>query len=118
MLDDSIKKIYCSTKVSSNSGQVAIQRGPLVYCAEGVDNDSDVLGLVVKDGGYLKALEYDENLLSGIIPIEVEGYRIKESDTLYSDEKPEKTPCTIKMVPYYTWGNRGINEMKVWPPEK
>ena len=118
VLDDSIKKIYCSTKVSSNSGQVAIQRGPLVYCAEGVDNDSDVLGLVVKDGGYLKALEYDENLLSGIIPIEVEGYRIKESDTLYSDEKPEKTPCTIKMVPYYTWGNRGINEMKVWLPEK
>lgn len=118
VLDDSIKKIYCSTKVSSNLGQVAIQRGPLVYCAEGVDNDSDVLGLVVKDGGYLKALEYDENLLSGIIPIEVEGYRIKESDTLYSDEKPEKTPCTIKMVPYYTWGNRGINEMKVWLPEK
>lgn len=118
VLDDSIKKIYCSSKVSANAGQVAIQRGPLVYCAEGVDNDSDVLGLEVKDGGYLKALEYDENLLSGIVPIEAEGYRIKASDTLYSDKKAEKTPCTIKMVPYYTWGNRGVGEMKVWLPEK
>lgn len=116
-LDETVKKIYSSTMVASNSERVAIQRGPLIYCAEGVDNDGDVLSLSVKEGGKAGALRFDENLLSGIIPIEVEGYRTGKIDGLYSDVKPEKNPCIIKMVPYYTWGNRGLNQMRVWLPE-
>lgn len=117
-LDDEVKKIYCSTKVASNTGAVAIQRGPLVYCAEGVDNLDDVLSLSIKDGGSITTLEYDDNLLSGIIPIEVEGYRTQEIKGLYTDSKPKMIPCVIKMVPYYTWGNRGLNQMRVWMREK
>lgn len=117
-MDDAIKKIYCSSKVASNTGSVAIQRGPLIYCAEGADNNDDVLSLMVKDGGNIKALSYDKNTLSGIVPIEVEGYRIEKIEGLYTDKKPLLKPCIIKMIPYYTWGNRGLNQMRVWLPER
>ena len=117
-LDSEIKKIYCSTVVASNTGAVALQRGPLVYCAEGVDNEGDILSLTVKEGGQSRALDYDKDLLSGIVPIEVEGYRSEAISGLYSTSKPEKVPCMIKMIPYYTWGNRGLNQMRVWLPER
>ena len=117
-LDKTIKKLYCSTKVASNTGDVAIQRGPLVYCAEGVDNEDDILGLIIKENGTVKASEFTEGLLSGIVPIEVEGYRTENISGLYTDTKPAHKPCIIKMIPYYTWGNRGLNQMRVWLPEK
>lgn len=117
-LDETVKKIYCSNKVASNTGYVAIQRGPLVYCAEGVDNDGDVLSLSIKEDGYIKTLDYEKDLLSGVVPLEVEGYVTEKTSGLYTEKKPEYKPYTIKMVPYYTWGNRGLNQMRVWIPEK
>lgn len=117
-LDAEIKKVYCSTNVADNTGAVAIQRGPLCYCAEGVDNDNDILSLSIREGGEMKSGAFDDKLLDGIIPIEVDGYRSEKTDGLYSMKKPLSKPCKIKMIPYYTWGNRGINQMRVWLPEK
>lgn len=117
-LDNAVKKIYCSPAVASNTGSAAVQRGPLVYCAEGVDNDGDVLSLTLKEDGELKALDYDSDLLGGTVPVEAEGYRTEKMTSLYSNTKPLEKPCTIKMIPYYMWGNRGINQMRVWLPEK
>lgn len=117
-LDERVKKIYCSPMVASNTGYVAVQRGPLIYCAEGVDNGNDILGLTVKENGNIASLDFDENLLSGIVPIEVEGYRTEKIEGLYTDKKPVNTPCKIKMIPYYAWGNRGLNQMRVWLPER
>ena len=42
-LDMEVKRVYTSTRVAANSGKAALQRGPLVYCAEGVDNDNDII---------------------------------------------------------------------------
>ena len=36
---------------------------------------------------------------------------------LYSDEPPQQKPVTLTAIPYYTWGNRGLNQMLVWIPE-
>ena len=51
--------------------------------------------------------------------IDVEGVRIDaaDNDALYSDIRPEERDCIIHLIPYYTWNNRGINEMRVWIPE-
>ena len=39
------------------------------------------------------------------------------TSALYSDEPPRQEPVTLTAVPYYTWGNRGLNQMLVWIPE-
>lgn len=111
-------KVYSNVAVAATSGMVSVMRGPLVYCAEGADNEGDVLGLTIKENGSMTALDYDKDLLSGIVKLKVQGYRTGSNKELYTTEKPEKKPVEITMVPYYTWGNRGLNEMRVWIPEK
>lgn len=117
-LDDRVKKIYASARVASDSGCAAMQRGPLVYCVEGVDNDGDVLALSYAEKGAAIAGEYDSALLGGAVMLMVDGYRSQKSTSLYTYEKLKADPCAIRAVPYYTWGNRGLGEMRVWLPEK
>jgi hypothetical protein len=115
--DMSVKKLYANSKVSADSGKVAIQRGPVVYCAEGVDNNGDVLGLKIKRNGKITVSDYDKDKLCGICEIKAEGVRVKQSKNLYSYDAPETEPAEITLVPYYAWGNRGTNEMRVWITE-
>lgn len=116
--DMSVRKVYTSNKVSANTGKTAIERGPLIYCAEGVDNENDVLSLSLKKDGSITVSEYLPDKLYGIQEIYAEGYRETVSDKLYSYDAPEEKECMITFVPYYTWGNRGLNQMRVWVPEK
>ena len=117
-LDMSVRKIYTSNKVSANTGKAAVERGPLIYCAEGVDNEGDVLSLSLKKNGKITVGEYFSDKLYGIRELYAEGYREDISDSLYSYEAPAAKECSITMVPYYVWGNRGLNQMRVWIPEK
>ncbi len=117
-LDDQVKKIYSSARVASDSGCAALQRGPLVYCVEGTDNEGDVLSLSYADGGAAAAEKYEPELLNGTVVLKVDGYRTQTNSSLYTYEKLKAEPCTIKAIPYYTWGNRGLGEMRVWLPEK
>ena len=56
--------------------------------------------------------------LCGIRELYAEGHREIGSDDLCSYETPVAKPCTITLIPYYAWGNRGLNQMRVWIPEK
>lgn len=118
LLDDQVKRIYASSKVAENSGCITLQRGPLVYCAEGVDNEADVLSLSYKQDGRIETGEFEPELLFGTVRLTAEGWRSVESDSLYSVVRPERKACKITAVPYYTWGNRGLNQMRVWLPER
>ena len=73
---------------------------------------------MLKEDGEVKASGFLKDELMGTVKLEAEGYRVVSADTLYSMKKPEKKECMITAVPYYTWGNRGINQMRVWLPEK
>lgn len=44
----------------------------------------------------------------------MDALREADSDELYSVNAPERTPVTMKAVPYYIWGNRGLGQMRVW----
>ncbi len=117
IMDMAPYRIYANTKVSADSGKVAFARGPLVYCAEGTDNDEDVFSLSAAPDAAITVLPYDEKKLYGIVPMEVSGYRLHSSNALYSQARPARTACNIRLVPYYTWCNRGLNQMRVWIPE-
>jgi len=116
--DMSVRKIYAHTKVSADSGKVAFSRGPLVYCAEGIDNNDDILGLSVKKDTDIKVCGYDADKLNGICEIKVEGTLSIGNDDLYSYDEPQEKDVEITLIPYYAWSNRDENQMRVWIPER
>ena len=60
-----------------------------------------------------------EGVLKDKVCIHVQGYEDeRESDALYSEEKPDYQPHELTAIPYYLWGNRGVNQMRVWMLEK
>ncbi len=115
-LDDTPRYVYASTKVPELTGCTAITRGPLVYCFEGADN-GDILPLSLKRGGRLSVSDARDEALDGAVKITAEAYRSEESGSLYSFAPPEYVPCEAVAIPYYTWGNRGENQMRVWMTE-
>lgn len=117
-LDMSVRKVYTTNRVSANTGKAAVERGPLIYCAEGVDNEEDVLSLSLKKNGAITVGEFMPDKLYGIRELYAEGYRETVGDELYSYKAPVEKECQITLIPYYAWGNRGLNQMRVWIPEK
>ncbi|MBQ8781285.1 MAG: glycoside hydrolase family 127 protein [Oscillospiraceae bacterium] len=116
-LDGTPRFVYGSSKAPRLTGMTALCRGPLVYCFEGADNSGDILSLSLVRGGSVNVKPYDENLLSGTVELSTEAVRRADSGSLYSDTPPAEEKCTASAVPYYTWGNRGENQMRVWMPE-
>ena len=115
-IDMSARRVYPNRHIAADTGKIAFLRGPLVYCAEGADNDGDVLDLRVSRTAPIR--ELTEAAPDGMPMLTVSGSRITTSDELYSFDAPEKEPVTIRLIPYYTWGNRGLNEMRVWIPKE
>lgn len=118
MLDGTPRFVYASPKIPRLRGLVSICRGPLVYCFEGADNDGDILSLAIDTSKQPDVKEYSPDILGGISKIGVQAIRIPQSDMLYTCGKPAYTDCEAIAIPYYTWGNRGENQMSVWIPEK
>ncbi len=113
-LDDTPRFIYANNSVPQIAGMVALSRGPLVYCFEGVDNDDNVFALSVKRGSKINVAGFDKDLLSGTVKISVDAIREEKIKTLYSYDAPAEKEVSAVAVPYYTWGNRGLNQMRVW----
>lgn len=117
-LEDKINIIYPSAKIPDLSGAVALSRGPLIYCFEGVDNDGRVLDLRLDSDADFRTVAVCDDILGETVMIETDGIRVKDKGGLYSFSKPETERVTLRAVPYYLWGNRGENEMRVWIPEE
>lgn len=115
VLSDTPYFVYPSVKIPAVSGMAAIRRGPLVYCFEDADN-GDVLSLALKRGGKITVCEPDQNELSGVTKLKVEAVRFDDNGKPYSFDEPKTTDTLAIAVPYYTWGNRGENAMRVFMP--
>ena len=109
--DDAPHFVYASNKIPRAAGMVSLRRGPLVYCFEGVDNGSVKTLLIDRNTAPVVSL-FSNDLQANTLS--VKAMREEESDELYSDVPPAVTECEATAVPYYTWGNRGETEMRVW----
>lgn len=119
-LDMSVNLIQANPKVRADAGKVSIQRGPLVYCIEEIDNGANLSAISIDPKQELKT-EFDETLLGGAATITGEGTRTDEANwenQLYRSFNCEEKYVKIKAVPYYLWGNRAPGEMMVWIKHK
>ncbi|HTJ47920.1 MAG TPA: glycoside hydrolase family 127 protein, partial [Cyclobacteriaceae bacterium] len=109
-----LRRVQANAKVEADKDKLAIERGPLVYCAEWPDNkDNRVLNLVLSPDVKL-AGEYKPDFLKGLY--EVKGMGQFASRTSATEVKTEDTE--VKLIPYYAWAHRGAGEMTVWLPDK
>lgn len=112
-LDGEPRYVRASCKVPRLTGMTALMRGPLVYCFEGADNVS-VRDLRLDRSAVPAVGEFEPELLGGTVRLTAKAYRASDCEELYSSEPEVFTPCEAAAIPYYTWGNRGENEMRVW----
>ena len=110
-----IRKIYANLKVREDAGCVAFMRGPIVYCFEGVDNPGLLQSYHIFEDAKMEEEVCKEGLLEGCVLLKIKARKLETvGDSLYSDIAPVRTLTTLTAVPYYTWGNRGENQMRVW----
>lgn len=112
-LDGTPRFVRASNKVPRLTGMTALMRGPLVYCFEGADND-DVRSIRLDRSQPPAVGEFEPQLLGGTVKLTAKAFRAEDCDDLYSGEAEKLTPFDAAAVPYYTWGNRGENDMRVW----
>jgi DUF1680 family protein len=107
--------------VEEARNQVAVERGPLVYCLESTDlpRGVTVASISIPARIDLKP-RFDGKLLSGITVLEGQAQALSEADwgnRLYRDLPALNTRAIpVRLIPYYAWGNRGSSEMTVWLP--
>ena len=107
--------------VEEAAGQAAIERGPLVYCCEGVDTAAESLDDIYLDlGAEFTTAEFE---IEGrkMVALEAEEYVMDRSEfdrkalyqpLKYHGMKKEK----VRLIPYYAWDNREFGEMRIWFP--
>ena len=119
-LDMPVERIYAHPNVSQDTGRVALQRGPLVYCLEATDQAEPVAHIVLPEEASLTA-QFEPSLLGGVTVLCGEAQAASAAGWeghLYRSQSPEYKPCAIQAVPYYAWDNREPGAMQVWIPEQ
>lgn len=108
-----VRRVAANPAVVADRGRIALQRGPIVYCAEWPDNPGGhVRNLVLPRSAVLKA-QFQPELLKGVVRITANGMAL----TLDKDGKIQRRDQPITAIPYYAWAHRGPGEMLVWLPE-
>ena len=103
-----VRRVLANENLKADIGRVAVERGPLVFCAEGEDGDGHVANIVLDDGSVLTAEQRPE-LLDGVTVITGEATAYRYKGGRVAGEKR-----TLTLIPYYAWAHRGRGEMAVW----
>ncbi|MBN1219396.1 MAG: glycoside hydrolase family 127 protein [Anaerolineae bacterium] len=112
-----LERIETHPRVRQNAGRFALQRGPVVYCLEEVDNGPNLAHVIIPRESE-PAVTFDRNLLGGVSVITGQALRRDVQNwpnALYRPiESPKMTPFAFKAIPYCFWANRQPGEMQVW----
>ena len=109
-----IYAVRANRRVHDTAGRIAIMRGPVVYCAEGVDNGRDLRSIRVNKNASFQ--ESESNML--LPSLHTVAFRPKESDALYFTAGDDLEEIPLTLIPYYAFANRGETEMCLWLLEK
>jgi DUF1680 family protein len=120
-MDMPIQTVWAHPAVRYLQGRLALQRGPIVYCLEGVDHAGIVLDRIAIDPKQVMSsgfeVEQRDDLLGGISVLRGTARVIDNSgweDTLYRHTEPSSKAMRITAIPYFAWDNRIPGEMRIW----
>jgi uncharacterized protein len=108
-----IQQIVSNDKIENNIGRVALQRGPLVYCAEWTDNNGLVSNIVLPENSNFTA-EVRSDVLNGVTVLKSNAQAISVEA---GNSVSTKNQAFIA-IPYYAWAHRGKGEMMIWLPQR
>jgi DUF1680 family protein len=105
-----VRRVAGNPKIAATKNQVALERGPIVYAFEGVDNDGAIFDAVLPASAKITP-EHRQDFLGGVTVLKISGAeRAARGDTGKLITKPAK----LLAIPYATWANRGLTPMAVW----
>lgn len=116
--DMPVRTVVANAKVADDKGKVAVERGPLVYCAEAADNQGEpVLRAVMNKKPTFSVVDnYSiENTEAKVAPFAVKALQT-DAQILEegNDGKVGVKNQRLTLIPYYAWNHRGANQMNVW----
>ncbi|WP_433443225.1 glycoside hydrolase family 127 protein [Nonomuraea sp. CA-141351] len=107
-----VRRTWAHPAVASAAGKLALERGPVVFCVEGVDHDGAVHNLALARDVPIRAIP-DER--TGVVTLHADATADATADGgLYGDRPLGRRGVTLTAVPYFSWGNRGLSDMTVW----
>jgi len=111
-----VQRLEAHPKVKADAGCVALQRGPVIFCLEQIDNGVDLHQMLLPRDAHLSA-EFRPDMLGGVVTLTGDALVADESDwqgILYRPEAARLRPATLTAVPYCVWDNREPGQMRVW----
>ena len=105
-----VRRIKAHDAVKQDRGRLAVERGPILYCAEGVDNDGRVIDAVVAADAAFSLTTCE--ILGNVYP----ALSVPATSARRDIRKTNFKKRTLKLVPYFAWCHRGAGEMQTWFP--
>jgi DUF1680 family protein len=106
-----VRRVVANEKIKDDIGKIALQRGPLIYCAEWVDNNGKTSNLIIPAGTNFTT-EFKSALLNGVTVLKAEVLAV----IINGKENISTVKQSFTAIPYYSWANRGKGEMMLWFP--
>lgn len=106
----SVRRVAGNPKIAATRNQVALERGPIVYAFEGVDNGGSVFDAVLPANAKI-TFKHRKDLLGGVTVLEVDraGRAVREDSGRVGMKR-----ARLLAIPYAVWANRGLSPMAVW----
>jgi hypothetical protein len=109
-----VQRVIANTNLPEDSGKIALQRGPLMYCAEWKDNDGKASNIIIPQNTAFTT-QYQSALLNGVTVLTAD---VKAVNIAGDGQNISTQNQTLTAIPYYAWANRGKGEMTVWFPQQ
>jgi len=113
-----VERVRAHSAVQQDAGCIALQRGPVVYCLEAVDNDVPLHRLLLPEDGRIDAT-FESELLGGVTVLRCAAWAEESNPAgapLYGTSPARRVAASITAIPYYAWDNRKGGSMRVWLP--
>ncbi len=104
-----VNTVVSHDSVVANRNRGALERGPIVYCVEAIDNDESIADILMPAKSEW-TVDYQPELLGGVNVINGRAQRAARQ----SDGSIALRPATVTAIPYYAWAHRNVGEMAVW----
>ena len=116
--DMPVRTVKAHPAVVDDRGRIAVERGPLVYCAEGVDNERfSIFNFLMPAQPRFRTAERTingtRNVTFTVTAVEVDGEALDTDNLGHAHVRP----AVLTMIPYYAWNHRGPGDMEVWMPQ-